>query len=304
MKLAILMLISSGLFVAGASAQQPIKSKSITRQAEPIEPGKTVTKPPEQKFIPKIYKSEINPAEYKSNDPVKIFKWIANTIESTPGKPDKFSTTDEKIAYAKAVDQKIKDIGQIPVITRCTQKYNADLQQYDVSVTASPIRNYESIKEIDPKSWDIRTLNLSVVNIKNDTYTGQNAYGAETTINRITADHYVLGFPLPRSPAEHFVNASQNSFASSKYEFNSKVMKFKFPMPASEARVNDENIACLFVFTVEPPYIFKYDDRDIPTRSMPFDMVMNYSLIYGSLDKVAVINKIDGTIYSQVQSNP
>ena len=70
-------------------------------------------------------------------------------------------------------------------------------------------------------------------------------------------------------------------------------------MAPTDARSNEKDIACLFIFSVAPPYVLKYDERSTPTRNLPFENVFNYYAIYGSLDQVAVFNMATGSIYEQ-----
>lgn len=301
-KFAVLSMALSSMIAVAQQAQK--KVQPIKKAEASLEAIKTKASPSEKSFTPVFYSPSGAISEYEKNDVVKIYKWVISLIDSVPGKPDKFSTSDEKRTYEAALQDRFRGLGQIPVVAKCRKKYDGDLQRYEVSPSAFSIKRHDLVKEIDAPSWNIKTLTLLTDNIKHDTYTGQNAYGAETTIKRSTSDIYVLAFPLAKSPNEAMVTGSQFTNTTPKYELDWKTIKFSVSMAPNEARTNDENIACLYVFTVEAPYHFRFNDRENPTRDMPFDISLDYYAVYGSLDIVAVINKADGKLYSQAERKP
>jgi len=285
-----------------AVAQQAPKKATVNKTNDATTaPDKKPSQPVEKPFSPVFYSKNTAITEYKINDAVKIHRWVSNIIESVPGKPDKFSTSEEKKLYEAALRERFQNLGQIPVIGRCAKKYDADQQKYTVGPSVFSIKQYEGIKEVDAVALNIKTLTLLTDNIKHDTYTGQNAYGAETQIKRTTSDIYALAFPIEKSPSEAMTRGSQYSNTTPKYDLDYRSIKFDVPMSPADARANDENIGCLFVFTIEAPYQLQFSDRERPTRDMPFDLSFSYYAVYGSLDVVAVINKADGKVYGQVE---
>ena len=179
---------------------------------------------------------------------------------------------------------RLKSVKQIPVIAKCQKKYNGDLQSYEIKASVHSVKNYYSLKELDARAQNVKVLSLSTENIKRDSYTGQNAYGAETQISRTTADVYAVAFPLSKAPASVIVDGSTRlTNIPLPYDIDFKYLQFNFGM----------------VSTVAPPYILKFSERSAPTRDLPFEDNRNYHSIYGSLDQIAVINMSTGDIYEQ-----
>lgn len=298
-KVAVAAMALSAAVVAAQQANKKAVSNKTNEAAIAVD--KKSNQSAERQFSPIFYSRRTDISEYKSNDAAKIYKWVAGIIESVPGKPDKFSTSEEKKSYEASLRERFRGVGQIPVIGRCAKKYDADQQRYTVGPSVFSIKQYESIKEIDAVALNVKTLTLLTDNVKHDTYTGQNAYGAETQIKRTVSDNYVVAFPIEKSPNEAMTRVAQYSNIAPKYELDYRSLKFDIQMSPADARANDENIGCLYVFTIEAPYQLQFSERERPTRDMPFDISISYYAVYGSLDIVAVINKADGKIYGHVE---
>ncbi len=276
---------------------QQLKNFGVTVETVKSQPAPAIPLPP---FVPKYFDAGAPLMAYQANEPVKVYEWLAKYIADTPGKPDQFSTSDEKHAYESVLADRLKSVKQIPVIAKCQKKYNGDLQSYEIKASVHSVKNYYSLKELDARAQNVKVLSLSTENIKRDSYTGQNAYGAETQISRTTADVYAVAFPLSKAPASVIVDGSTRlTNIPLPYDIDFKYLQFNFGMVSTEARANDKNIACLFIFSVAPPYILKFSERSAPTRDLPFEDNRNYHSIYGSLDQIAVINMSTGDIYEQ-----
>lgn len=276
--------------------KQPKKSESSVEAAKP-QPVESPQQPP---FAPRYFEAGIPLAAYQVNDPVKVFDWLTKYIDETPGKPDQFSTPDEKRAYESALADRLKAVGQIPVIVKCQKKYDGDRQRYEIKASAHSIKNYHSLKEVDARAQNLKMLTLSMKNLKNDSYAGQNAYGAETQISRTVGDIYAVAFPLNKAPASVIADGSTRlTNTPLPYDIDFKYLQLSVAMSSTDARANDKDIACLFTLSVAPPYVLKFNERSTPTRSLPFDSTFTYYAIYGSLDQMAVINTATGVIYEQ-----
>lgn len=285
-----------------SAAQQPSKKSQQPKSTDIAKSQSTLTAPPSEiLFTPRFFEATAPLTAYKSNEPLKVYEWLAKYITETPGKPDQFSTSGEKSAYETALAERLKNVGQIPVYGKCQKKYDGDLQRYEIKASAHSIKNYFNIKEVDAKAQNVKFISLAIENLKRDSYTGQNAYGAETQISRTTADIYAISFPLSKAPASVIVDGSTRlTNIPLPYDIDFKYLQFHFAMPSIDARANDKDIACLFIFSVAQPYILKFSERTAPTRDLPFEDNFTYYAIYGSLDQVAVINKATGAIYEQV----
>ncbi len=274
-----------------ATAQQANKK---TQNAKNVETAKTQ----QTQFEPKFFAEETPINSYFENDPAKVYEWLLKRIESIPGKPDQFSPPAEKIAYDSALAESLKDVGKIPMIGKCQKHYKSENEAYEVKSLAFSIKNHFRVKEVDAKSKNVKVVDLSTQNLKQDSYIGQNAYGAETKIAKITSDVYSISFPFSESPYSDGAYSSSNIYTPYDVEF--KNLTLNFGMASADARVNDKNIVCLFVVSVAPPYLIKFQQHSTPTRSSPIESNFSHYSIYGSIEKVAVINKLTGDVYAQV----
>lgn len=303
MKLLACVAASLAALSLAAAAQQPIKKAATPKKAEAVaEPAKAapaVSTPP-LPFSPQFFEAKLPLTAYQVNEPVKVYDWLAKYISEIPGRPDQFSTADERRAYDLAVAERLKSVGQIPVVGKCQKKYDGDLQRYEIKTSIHSIQNHLILKEVDARSQNVKVLSFSTENVKRDTYTAQNGYGAETQVSRTVADAYALAFPLSMAPASILVDGSTRmTNIPLPYDLDFRYLQFNVGMPAANARANDKDIGCLFVFSIAPPYLLKFSDRSTPTRNLPFENNVTYYAIYGSLDQVAVINKSTGELYDQ-----
>lgn len=284
-------------------AQQPAKKPSQQKKVEAASQESLAiasASSPQTPFTPTFFDGSKPVSAYQVNEPIKVYEWLSKYIGEIPGKPDQFSTTEEKRAYETSMADRLKSIGQIPVIGKCVKKYDGDLQRYEIKSSIHPIKNHYSVKEIDAPGQNVKVLSLSTENLKRDTYMAQNGYGAETQVSRTVADIYALAFPLSRAPASIIVDGSTRlTSIPLPYDVDFRYLQFNVKMPAADARNNDKDIVCLFIFSIEPPYILKFSDRSSPTRDLPFENRLTYYAIYGSLNQVAIINKASGEVYEQ-----
>lgn len=286
----------------GAGAQTPAKKSQPKPSAnKPIEsaPSPSV-EPLPPPFAPIYFNSSESPVAYLANDPQKVYAWIEAQTASIAGKPDQYTTTEERQKYGVALTERMKTIQPIPIVGPCQKKYVPDRQSFEVKVLLSSIKDY-SLKSPNPESLNLRRLTLAHANVQSDTYTAQNAYGATTEISRTISDEYVLAFPAGASnePASVLISGNTSSSIRLPYRYSFNFLSLSAKLPPAEARDADKQIVCMYIFSLEPPYTFKFKEREAPTRDLPFDRTANGFAMFGRLDQVAVINKVSGQIYDQ-----
>lgn len=272
-----------------AKAQQ----KVAVEQPKPEPPS-----PPP--FAPVFWKDDISPIEFLRNDPPKVFEWLEAQIKAVPGKTDQFSTREEREQYEAALTEKMKAIGSFAFVLNCQKKYDADRQVFEVKAPAFSIKDF-MLKEPNPEALKLRKLMVGKTNVKKDTYTGQNAYGATTEIVRDVSDDYVIAYPSGAysEPSSIVTSGSSVTSISLPYRYNFVYYSTSLSVPPAEAREKDKNISCLAVVSMEPPYIFRFKERDTPTRDLPFDRTSNGFAFYGKLDHLWIVNKATGEVYSK-----
>ena len=289
-----------------AEAQTPAKkSQPKPLATKPIESAPPLpAKPPSPSvplpFSPVYFNPGESPVAYLVNDPQKVYAWIEAQTSSIPGKPDQYSTTEERHRYEVAITERMKTIQPIPLVGACQKKYDPDRQSFEVKVLLSSIKDY-SLKSPNPEALNLRRLTLAQANVQRDTYTAQNAYGATTEISRTISDDYVLAFPAGASNEPSSVLTSGNTSSSTRlpYRYIFNFLSLSAKLPPAEARDTDKQIACMYIFSLEPPYTFKFKEREAPTRDLPFERTANGFALFGRLDQVAVINKVSGEVYDQ-----
>jgi len=288
--------------VTSVEAQKPpLKNQNKSPAPKVLEESNSApAELPPAPFAPRYFDQSESTITYLSNDPQKVYAWIEAQVSSVPGKPDQFSTTEERQQYEAALTEKMKAIQPIPIIGSCQKKYDADRQAFEVKVLLSSIKDY-SLTSPNPEALNLRRVTLARANLQQDKYTAQNAYGANTEVSRTISDEYVIAFPAGTYNEPASVLVSGNSATSIRlpyrYVFNYLLLSAK--MPPAEARENDKQITCMYVISLEQPYIFKFKERETPTREIPFDTTTNGSAIFGRLDQISVINKTTGQVYEQ-----
>ncbi len=237
---------------------------------------------------------------YQANDPEQVYEWLNRYIAAIPGKPDQFSTADERGKYGVAMSERLKLVGQIPIIGKCQKKYDSYREAFEVKAGLFSMKNSYGMSEVQARAVNLKLLTVATKNIKRDTYTGQNAYGAETQISRTSSDVYALAFPLNQTPGSALVSGTARlTTMTMPYESDFYYLQFDVPMPSATARANAEDIACLYVFSIEPPYTIKFSQNTTATRDMPFEDNADFYALYGRLDQMAVINTATGDVYEQ-----
>ena len=280
--------------------RKPSTAKSVDTASQP--PAAALPPAPLSKpFAPIHFNSNESLLVYLANEPRKVYAWVEAQIAGVPGKPDQFTTTEERQKYDLALNEKMKAIQPIPIIGACQKKYDPDRQSFEVKVLLSSIEDL-SLKSPNPEAMNLRRLSLTQTNIQRDTYSAQNGYGANVEVSRTISDDYVLAFPGGPQSEPASVLSTGNTTSSSirlpyRYSFNFLVLSAK--LPPSEARESEKQIVCMYIFSLEQPYIFKFRERESPTRDSPFEQTTNGFALFGRLDQVAVINKVSGQIYDQ-----
>lgn len=288
----------------GAGAQTPAKKSqpkpSANMPTESAQPPTAEPPPSPPPFAPIYFNSNESPVAYLANDPQKVYAWIEAQTISIPGKPDQYTTIEERQKYEIALTERMKTIRPIPIVGPCQKKYDPDRQSFEIKVLLSSIKDY-SLKSPNPESLNLRRLTVAQANLQRDTYTAQNGYGATTEISRTLSDDYILAFPAGASnePASVLISGNTSSSIRLPYRYTFNFLSMSAKMPPAEARDNDKQIVCMYIFSLEPPYTFKFKEREVPTRDLPFDRTANGFALFGRLDQVAVINKVSGQIYDQ-----
>lgn len=277
-----------------AQAQKEVPSPPAAEQAKPETP------PPPPVFAPVFWKEDISPLEYLRNDPPKVFDWLEAQIKSVPGKPDQFSTSEERQQYEVALTERMKSLGQLAFVSNCQKKYDANRQAFEIKAPAFAIKDI-LLKEPNPEALKLRKFIVGRANAKKDTYTAQNAYGATTEVIRDVSDDYVLAYPAGSysEPSSIAIPGSSVTSTALPYRYNFIFYSTSLAMQPAEAREKEKEISCLSVITLEAPYIFKFKEREAPTRDLPFDRTSNGFAFYGKLDHLWVVNKSTGEIYSK-----
>lgn len=237
---------------------------------EPI-PPQPVAPPPPPPFIPVSYKEGAPLTDYLPNEPQKVYEWLHGQMASVPGKPDQYSSSEERQKYEAAVKERMSAIGQLPIPSNCVKKYDGDAQAFEVRTLLNGIKDY-MLKSPNPEALKLRKMTMARANLTRDTYKAQNAYGASVDVSRTTSDDYTFSFPAGSEPPGVIVagNTTPTSFAIPyRYTFNFLVLSVK--MPPAVARDTDKQITCLSVVALDPPYVFKFSERETPTREVaPF----------------------------------
>lgn len=281
---------------AQTGAKQTKAPQKVAPPANSVEQAKPEPPP----FAPVFWKDDISPIEFLRNDPPKVFEWLDTQIKTVPGKVDQFSTREERQQYEAALTEKMKAIGPFAFVSNCQTKYDPDRQIFVIKAAAFAIKDI-MLKEPNPEALKLRKLMVGRTNFKKDTYSSQNAYGATTEISRDVSDDYVIAYPSGAysEPSSIVTSGGSVTSVSIPYRYNFIYYTTSLSMPPAEARDKDKEISCLAVVSIEPPYIFRFKERNAPTRDLPFDITSNGFAFYGKLDHLWIVNKATGEVYSK-----
>lgn len=260
----------------------------------------TVYAQPSPDFAPLKFSPAIPVSAYVANEPLKVFAWVAGKIEAVPGKPDQFSTAGERQKYADEVAAQTAGIGQIPLVLPCRPRYQPDRQAFEIKVDLQSVR--DGVPELGPaKPSQLRKLLIGTTNMKVDTYVGNNAYGATSQVTRRTADMFYLSFPIDPEhvPSSVLTRTDLGPQAGQFRYLDDYAFTLSAPMAPPIARENAMHLACLFVFSLEAPYIIRVNERHFPKRDLPDDITINGFALFGRLDQIAVMHKVSGELFDQ-----
>ena len=281
----------------------PKSVPSLAHDARKVEPIAAVTDSKLTPFQPVFFASTEKMSAYVANEPVKIYQWVESQIQSIPGKPDQFSTPQERRRYEAALTEHMGNIRAIPFIGYCEREYKADQEQFEVKIPMMAVKDFLA-DGTDPEALNLRKIRLAAVNKKDDKYASQNAYGAAVEVYRAVSDEYVLTFPAGPENEPSSVVVPGSSLASDLIRYLPYKLKFHYlrlsaKLSPADARANDKQLTCLYVFSLSKPFVVRYKEREIPTREYPFDTTSNGYALFGRLDQVAVFNKGTGELYDQ-----
>jgi hypothetical protein len=284
--------------VVNAEIQPKAKSAASKSQKAPAREVAPAPEPPAApQFEPVFLKPDLPMTAYRDNDVEKTWLWLKSKIDAVPRKPDQFSTSAEKHVYEDAVTATIRSFGQVVLhATACPAKYNADAGQWEIKRAIFMVDKYDLPQE--RRSSGLRQVLVGLKNIQNDSYEGQNAYGAKTQISRTRADQYAVQFPYDSENAPTSAGRV-SSGGGTQYEVVS--LDTQVPMEPSKARENDKKLQCAYVVTLKPPVVYEYVKRTTPTRDLPFETDYKGHAFFGSLDQVIVYHADTGEIYNRVE---
>lgn len=110
---------------------KPVDAKKLKADpavvVAPSQPGAPPLPPP---FSPVAYKEGAPLTDYLVNEPQKVYEWLQGQKTNLPGKPDQYSSSEERQKYETAVRDRMESIGQLPVPSQCTKKYDGDTQTF------------------------------------------------------------------------------------------------------------------------------------------------------------------------------
>lgn len=276
----------------GVKVTSPAKS-SITATETHV-PQLPAVPPP---FAPSFFEPDASYVKYLVNEPKLVYEWVQTIITSTPGKPDQFSTTEDRQKYQSAITERMSVVGPIPIVGRCQTKYDGDRQSFEVKESLHSPKGL-SVTNLDPESLNLRTLFLANDNVKKDTYTASNAYGASIEVSRRVSDQYAMIFPGGTNVLSE-ITTKGGSTSVDVYRYNFYFLTLEAKMSPDVARENEKNIACVYVVTLDSPYTLRYLDKTTPTRTLPFESTTNGFALYGKLSQMIVINKVTGEVYDR-----
>lgn len=272
-----------------------LKNQNAVKEPAPVEEKQA------EKFQPVFFEKGKPASDYAGNSAKKFYAWLEEFLASVPGKPDKFSSTAEKEQYSAALTEKLKSIGPIPIINSCAKKYNGDDQKYEIDLYVQSMEDYK-LSGMDAEALSLKLIEIGAENFERSTYKAQNGYGAEVEVSKTEFDEYALIFRSIQGSAPRSVmgpGSQQTTSFKLPYYLQSERIRFWANVPVNVARNSDKDIACMYVFTIVPPYTVKYESTSSPSRSLPVETKRNVHAIFGTFDSVALVNKVTGEIYQE-----
>lgn len=239
-----------------------------------------------ENFSPIFYETSKNPTEYLKNDPAMTYQWLSDQIEKIVKKEkldDEFITTKEKNEKIALIHKTIQTTPPLAFIGECNKKYNADNQEYSFDIGTIKYENYEMNNVTMPKIEDEREGRTGILRIqsetKKDSYIGKNAFGAESTVERHQTRSYAIGFELPKGDPPQFT--------------------IKLSLDRENAKKLKDDLACLYSISILPPYLLNFSTGTTATRSDPYEFNSEIKALFGTIEKIAIINKRSGQIYKE-----
>lgn len=291
-------LITAAMVLTPIGAYALPKDKIAENKRPAIAPTTQVALP---SFSPVFFQPNLSARKYLQNDPKLVYEWVNSKLAEVPGRPDKFSSTENRQTYERALIEKMNSIASIPIVGSCRAKYDGDKQSFEVATSLHGLKS-KPIESLDPEALKLRQVQLGVYNIKKGTYTGSNAYGATTEISKTEQDVYSLVFPARAENEPTAIITRGGSTSVNIYRYNFYFMTLPVPMSADLAREQERNIGCLFVISLAAPYSFMFKEIiSSPSRDLPFETIANRFAMYGRLDQYIVINNVSGEVYAKAE---
>ena len=215
-------------------------SGKVPETPKPPTPTAPIVPPP---FYPIFFAQDSSHLKYLGNEPKLVYEWVQAKIDSVPGKPDQFSSTEDKQKYQTNVTEQMNAIGLIPILGKCQMKYDGDRQAFEVKDTLFSLKGSLE-RSLDPESLNLRNLILANHNIKQDSYTASNAYGATMEVSRRVSDQYSMVFPFSTNTLSDITTLGSSASVNI-YRYSFYFLALEAKMPPDVARQNEKNIACI-----------------------------------------------------------
>lgn len=307
--------LSTVLAGANAAAAQPQSAKSKKSAGKPaIAPAMSVPA-----FEPRLWESGVPLQSYEANKPDLVFKWLGDRIGRVPGVPDKFSPPEQELKWQAAIAASLADMRPIAIAKDCAKQYDPAKQQYRITITTfAPNKKLR----LGPHALDLRTLQLATETRKKEVYIAENGYGAKFEVTKKLEENWSFMYPGlpgheptsvfkdPEKEKKYFAERerwlkSPESYAKSMLEsgnmFRMSHYELVVPMNSDDARANESNIGCLFVLSLQPPFI-RAHDAFLPASSRdPRETTIYGRYFYGDLDRLIIYNKVTGTPYVEAK---
>lgn len=102
-----------------AKKSQPKSSATKPIEYSPPPLAEQKAPPPPPPFSPIYFNPSESVVAYLANEPQKVYAWIEAQSSNIPGKPDQYTTTEERQKYEVTLAEKMRAIQPIPIIGAC-----------------------------------------------------------------------------------------------------------------------------------------------------------------------------------------
>lgn len=244
------------------------------------------------------------PPTFQGHDLAKLYSVLEQRSLSS-SKKDEFETTEEYSERIRAeqtkviIDSLFANSVYAFKARDCKPQYDADKQTFFAQCKLSPFAQQPSLRSDFPRnikavSWRFESKDLG-------SYTGTNAFGVSAEVSRSQLISYNIAIHnWDEFPLEEVIDKDD---PLAPFLDKKKAFLLQMELPPAKAKLLKPSISALFVCTLAPPFVSKFEDYSAATLDNPLSVIYTTYYVHARLVEVWFYNETTGEVLKKIKED-